>query len=189
MLYIINGKVVTMEGPVWGKGYVCIEEGKIKELGPMEEGAPFLRDESVDTQIIDATGCIVMPGLIEAHCRMGITEEKKGMEGDDCNECVNPITPYLRAIDAINPMDAAFIVKTTQYFVPMGDNIDKEAEIAKLEKDLAYQQGFLATVMKKLSNERFVSSAPQKVVETEYAKKRDAEAKIAAIREQLTALK
>lgn len=39
---------------------------------------------------------------------MGITEEKKGMEGDDCNEAVNPITPYLRAIDAINPMDAAF---------------------------------------------------------------------------------
>ncbi len=108
MLYIINGKVVTMEGPIWEKGYVCIAEGKIKELGPMEEGAPFLRNESVDTQIIDATGCIVMPGLIEAHCHMGITEEKKGMEGDDCNECVNPITPYLRAIDAINPMDAAF---------------------------------------------------------------------------------
>lgn len=49
-----------------------------------------------------------MPGIIEAHCHMGITEEKKGMEGDDCNETVNPITPYLRAIDAINTMDAAF---------------------------------------------------------------------------------
>ena len=88
-----------------------------------------------------------------------------------------------------NPMDAAFIVKTTQYFVPMGDNIDKEAEIAKLEKDLAYQQGFLATVMKKLSNERFVSSAPAQVVANEQNKKRDAEAKIAAIEEQLQALK
>ena len=88
-----------------------------------------------------------------------------------------------------NPMDAAFIVKTTQYFVPMGDNIDKEAEIAKLEKDLAYQQGFLATVMKKLSNERFVSSAPAQVVENEQNKKRDAEAKIAAIEAQLIALK
>ena len=88
-----------------------------------------------------------------------------------------------------NPMDAAFIVKTTQYFVPMGDNIDKEAEIAKLEKDLAYQQGFLATVMKKLSNERFVSSAPAQVVANEQNKKRDAEAKIAAIEEQLVALK
>ena len=62
-------------------------------------------------------------------------------------------------------------------------------EIAKLEKDLAYQQGFLATVMKKLSNERFVSSAPAQVVENEQNKKRDAEAKIAAIEEQLKALK
>ena len=88
-----------------------------------------------------------------------------------------------------NPMDAAFIVKTTQYFVPMGDNIDREAEIAKLEKDLAYQQGFLATVMKKLSNERFVSSAPAQVVANEQNKKRDAEAKIVAIEEQLKALR
>ncbi len=88
-----------------------------------------------------------------------------------------------------NPMDAAFIVKTTQYFVPMGDNIDKEAEIAKLEKDLAYQQGFLSSVMKKLSNERFVSSAPAQVVENEQNKKRDAEAKIAAIEAQLAALR
>ena len=92
-------------------------------------------------------------------------------------------------VEEKNPMDAAFIVKTTQYFVPMGDNIDKEAEIAKLEKDLAYQQGFLATVMKKLSNERFVSSAPTQVVENEQNKKRDAEAKIAAIEAQLQALR
>jgi imidazolonepropionase-like amidohydrolase len=51
---------------------------------------------------------LVMPGLIEAHCHMGITEEKKGQEGDDCNETVHPVTPMLRAIDAINTMDAAF---------------------------------------------------------------------------------
>ena len=98
----------------------------------------------------------------------------------------------LEAIEAITEKDPtadAFIVKTTQYFVPMGDNIDREAEIAKLEKDLAYQQGFLATVMKKLSNERFVSSAPTQVVENEQNKKRDAEAKIAAIEEQLAALR
>lgn len=59
-------------------------------------------------QVLDVEGSLVMPGIIEAHCHMGITEEKKGMEGDDCNENVNPVTPYLRAIDAINPMDAAF---------------------------------------------------------------------------------
>ena len=84
--------------------------------------------------------------------------------------------------------DAGFIVKTTQYFVPMAGMIDAEAETAALKKDLEYYEGFLASVMKKLSNERFVSSAPEKVVANERAKQADAEAKIAAIKEQLAAL-
>ena len=88
-----------------------------------------------------------------------------------------------------NPTDAGFIVKTTQYFIPMGDNVNVEEEIAKLEKDLAYYEGFLASVMKKLSNERFVTSAPAQVVANERAKQADAEAKIAALKEQLTALR
>lgn len=108
MLYIIGGRILTMAGKSWDKGYICIEDGKIKELGPMKDGAPFPLPEGEKVQVINALGCLVMPGLIEAHCHMGITEEKKGMEGDDCNETVNPITPYLRAIDAINPIDAAF---------------------------------------------------------------------------------
>ncbi len=106
MLYIIGGKILTMTGEIWDKGYICIENGKIKELGPMVDGAPFPLPEGVP--VINALGLLVMPGLIEAHCHMGITEEKKGMEGDDCNETVDPITPYLRSIDAINPIDAAF---------------------------------------------------------------------------------
>ena len=88
-----------------------------------------------------------------------------------------------------NPTDAGFIVKTTQYFIPMGDNVNIEEEIAKLEKDLAYYEGFLTSVMKKLSNERFVSSAPAQVVANERAKQADAEAKIAALKEQLAALR
>ena len=88
-----------------------------------------------------------------------------------------------------DPAAAAFIVKTTQYFVPLGDNIDREAETKRLTADLEYLEGFLASVMKKLSNERFVNSAPEKVVANERAKKADTEAKIAAIREQLAALK
>ena len=87
-----------------------------------------------------------------------------------------------------DPTAAAFIVKTTQYFIPMGDSIDREAEAKKLSDELAYLEGFLASVMKKLSNERFVNSAPEKVVANERAKKADAEAKIAAIKEQLQAL-
>ena len=88
-----------------------------------------------------------------------------------------------------NPTASAFIVKTTQYFVPMSENINVEEEIAKLEKDLAYYEGFLRTVMGKLSNERFVANAPAAVVENERNKQRDAEAKLAAIRERIAALK
>ena len=98
----------------------------------------------------------------------------------------------LEAIEAITEKDPtadAFIVKTTQYFVPMGDQIDVEAEMKKLNDELTYLEGFLASVMKKLSNERFVQSAPEKVVANERAKQSDAEAKIAAIKERMAALK
>ena len=98
----------------------------------------------------------------------------------------------IEAIETTSEKDAtaaAFIVKTTQYFVPLEGNIDKEAELKKLTADLEYLEGFLASVMKKLSNERFVSSAPEKVVANERAKQADAEAKIAAIKEQISALK
>ena len=97
----------------------------------------------------------------------------------------------LTAINAVEEKDAtaaAFIVKTTQYFVPMEGNINKEEELKKLGEELEYLEGFLASVMKKLSNERFVSSAPEKVVANERAKQSDAEAKIAAIKEQIAAL-
>lgn len=108
MLIILGGRILTMSGPIWEKGYLCIDHGIITELGPMENGAPFPLPEGKDVTVVNAIGKLVMPGLVEAHCHMGITEEKKGKEGDDCNETVNPITPYLRGIDAINPMDAAF---------------------------------------------------------------------------------
>lgn len=78
---------------------------------------------------------------------------------------------------------AAFVVKTTQYFVPLPGKIDAAEELPKLEAELEYLEGFLASVNKKLSNERFVQSAPEKVVANERAKQADAEAKIAALRE------
>ncbi len=87
-----------------------------------------------------------------------------------------------------NPTAAAFIVKTTQYFVPMSENINVEEELAKMNKELAYFEGFLKTVLGKLSNERFVNGAPAAVVENERNKQRDAEAKIAALKERIAAL-
>ena len=108
MLVIIHGNIKTMEECDYADGYVQIEHGKITAVGDMRECDLQTLQNSRDVQVIDAKGNLVMPGIMEAHCHMGITEEKKGMEGDDCNENVDPVTPYLRAIDAINPMDDAF---------------------------------------------------------------------------------
>ena len=89
-----------------------------------------------------------------------------------------------------NPQDAfGFLVKATEYFIPVTDNIDTEAEIKKLEEELAYAQGFLKSVEAKLSNEKFVNGAPAAVVDKERKKKSDAEAKIKVIEQQLATLK
>jgi valyl-tRNA synthetase len=87
------------------------------------------------------------------------------------------------------PGAASFIVKSTEFFVPLGDSIDKESEIKKLEEELKYTKGFLISVSKKLSNERFVNSAPEKVVEMERKKLADAEGRIKVIEEQISGLK
>jgi valyl-tRNA synthetase len=81
-----------------------------------------------------------------------------------------------------------FLAGNYQMIIPAGDNIDIEAELDKLRKDLEYQQGFLKSVQKKLSNERFVAGAPEAVVNAEKQKQADAEAKIKALEERLTAL-
>ena len=101
MLLIKNGKVLTMAGITYEKGCVLVEDGKIKEIGESIV-------ETENMEIIDAKGGWVMPGIIEAHCHIGIMEEDKGFEGNDTNEMTDPVTPQLRAIDAINPMDTAF---------------------------------------------------------------------------------
>ena len=84
---------------------------------------------------------------------------------------------------------AAFLVGTTEYAVPLGNLIDMDAEIAKQEAELKHLEGFLAGVMKKLGNERFVANAPEQVVALERKKQSDAETKIAALKESLAKLK
>ena len=110
-MLIINGKIVTMENDASGKNIEVIERGYIRtngkyieEVGEMSKLRPISRKE----EVLDVSGAWVMPGIIESHCHIGISEEKIGMIGDDCNEGTNPVTPTLRAIDAVNPMDDAF---------------------------------------------------------------------------------
>ena len=88
-----------------------------------------------------------------------------------------------------DPAAASFMVGTTEFNIPLLNNMDVEAELAKLTKELDYLRGFRASVEKKLSNERFVSNAPAAVVEAERKKLSDATTKIAAIEQTIAALK
>lgn len=104
-MYIVGGTIKTMTGEDIPDGCIHVVDGKIAEIGRRDEIAVH---PAAYEKVLEIENGLIMPGLIEAHCHMGITEEKKGTEGDDCNEAVNPVTPWLRAIDAVNTMDAAF---------------------------------------------------------------------------------
>lgn len=111
---ILNGKINTMAGTVYRNGFVLTNGRRILAVGAMEDYEETVRamDEetlaAVRDRRIRADGAWVLPGFIEAHCHVGIIEEKRGIVGDDCNEGTKPLTPELRAIDAVNPMDPAF---------------------------------------------------------------------------------
>jgi valyl-tRNA synthetase len=95
---------------------------------------------------------------------------------------------YLKFISEKPDNSAAFMVKTTEFYIPLGERIDVENEKEKIKADLAYFKGFLDTVMKKLNNERFVQNAPPAVIEHERKKKSDTELKINSLEEALKGL-
>ncbi|MCI6275140.1 MAG: amidohydrolase [Clostridium sp.] len=99
-MLIKNGKIYTMAKDVYENGDILIEDGKIKKV------AREIKDYT--GEIIDASGAIVIPGMIDAHCHLGMWESGMGFEGSDGNEATDPITPEMRAIDGINPMDQYF---------------------------------------------------------------------------------
>ena len=101
MLLIRNGLLYTMEKNEAIRSDLLIDRGKILEIaGDIQP--------TENMQVIDASGLRVYPGFIDAHSHIGISEEKKTGQGDECNEGTNPVTPCMRALDAINPMDSAF---------------------------------------------------------------------------------
>ena len=102
MLLIQNGHIKTMAGPEIQNGSILMgDDGKIIAVG---EGITAPEGSTV----LDAQGRLVTPGLVEAHCHIGLHNEAVGWEGMDYNEGVDPITPQMRAIDSIYPMDEAF---------------------------------------------------------------------------------
>ena len=101
---IINGRILTMEDKIYECGYIRIKGKKIEVVGDMSD----YEKQNNQERVLDVNGAWVMPGLIESHAHIGITEEKWGTIADDCNEQTLPVTATLRAIDAVNPMDPAF---------------------------------------------------------------------------------
>jgi len=103
-MLIINAEIHTMDrkNAVIKNGYIGFAYGKILSLGAMSEL------NSITGEVIDAKGGIIYPGLIDAHTHLGMYGDSLTFEGDDCNEDTDPVTPQLRAIDAVNPMDGYF---------------------------------------------------------------------------------
>lgn len=99
MKAIINANILTMTGKTHENSAVIYDE-KIISVGADEIPA--------DCEVYDAKGAFLMPGLIDAHCHLGLVGDSVGVEGDDGNEDSDPIMPQLRAIDAVNPFDRGF---------------------------------------------------------------------------------
>ncbi|HHW00144.1 MAG TPA: amidohydrolase [Clostridiaceae bacterium] len=109
MLLITNGKIITMTGQTFEKGYILADEGKIIELGNMEDMPAISATGEKKVEVVDAEGGYVLPGFIDAHCHVGMWEDSIGFEGDDGNEATDPVTPQLRAIDGVYHADRSFV--------------------------------------------------------------------------------
>ncbi|MCQ2270786.1 MAG: valine--tRNA ligase [Bacteroidales bacterium] len=116
---------------------------------------------------------------------------KKVAEDDEMDCIIEKLCniPKVEYITEKMPGAILFIEQNVEYFVPFAENIDKDAELKKLNDELAYVENFLQSVLKKLSNERFVQNAPEQVVAVERKKQADAEAKIQLLKEQIAGLK
>jgi imidazolonepropionase-like amidohydrolase len=100
-LAIVGGRVVPVAGAPFDDGVVLVRDGRIEAAG---------RDIRVpeDAERVDAAGKVVLPGLVDAHTHVGVHSEGDGWAGQDTNELTDPITPHVRALDAINPADLGF---------------------------------------------------------------------------------
>ena len=110
-------------------------------------------------------------------------------------EKMNPVIRKMCNLSAIEVVDAkadgasSFMIGTTEFAVPLGNMIDVDAEIARMEAELKHKEGFLQGVLKKLSNEKFVNNAPAAVIEMERKKQADAESIIQSLKESIASLK
>ncbi len=98
---IQNGILITVENGRFDCGYVDFENGVITGFGDMAQAPAY------EGEVLDAKGGYIMPGFIDAHTHIGISEEGLRWEGEDCNETTNPVTPDMSVVDGFNPFDIA----------------------------------------------------------------------------------
>jgi imidazolonepropionase-like amidohydrolase len=99
---IVGGRVVPVTGEPVDSGTVLFDRGKITAVGGPDLAVP------AGAEVVDAAGRWVLPGFIDAHAHLGLSEEAEGWAGRDVNEMTKPVTAYVRAIDAINPAEQGF---------------------------------------------------------------------------------
>ena len=182
-----------------------ITEELWQQMYEREEGesimvCPLSMDTHVDSEMIQQFEVVkeVISNVRSIRLQKNIAQ-KETLELQVVGE--NPVDAFnlvimkmcnLSAIDVVGTKTegaASFMVGTTEYAVPLGNMIDVEAEIARMEAELKHKEGFLQGVMKKLSNEKFVNNAPAAVLELERKKQADAESIINSLKESIAALK
>jgi len=162
---------------------------------PKSADAQILSDFEVVKQIIAGIRTIRLEKNIPNSAPLALNIVS-GEHNDACNSVIIKLCNLseIRSEASSTPSEgtqseATFMVGAVEYSVPVGNQIDIEEEIEKLEKELKYQEGFLESVMRKLGNEKFVANAKPEIVAVERKKQADAESKIAALRQNLANLK
>ena len=182
-----------------------ITEELWQQMYEREEGesimvCPLSMDTHVDSEMIQQFEVVkeVISNVRSIRLQKNIAQ-KETLElqvvGENPVDAFNLVVMKMCNLSAIDVVDtktegaASFMVGTTEYAVPLGNMIDVEAEIARMEVELKHKEGFLQGVMKKLSNEKFVNNAPAAVLEMERKKQADAESIIKSLKESIAALK
>ena len=184
-----------------------ITEELWQHLYDRKEGESIMRDSlnlaapsEADEQLAAQIECVkqIVSGVRMVRSSKNIAPKEQlelQVVGKNAYEAFNAVITKMANLSAINVVAekdataAAFMVGTDEFAVPLGNMIDVEAEIAKMEAQLKHLEGFLAGIQKKLSNERFVQNAPEAVVALERKKQSDSEEKIAALKESIAALR
>ena len=172
------------------------KEGESIMRDKLELPAPTKADEQLAADIENVKQIVSGVRMVRSSKNIAPKEQLElQVVGKNDYAAFDAITKKMANLSAINVVAekdttaSAFMVGTDEFAVPVGDMIDVEAEIQKMEAQLQHLEGFLAGVKKKLSNERFVQNAPEAVVALERKKQSDSEEKIAALKESIAALK